>query len=194
MASELIAPICHSNECQIGSFSFKATICINIIPMMQVWVTAIPRAFMPINIKRALSYNFYNITTCYYKLESDSSASCYHVLRLLIHSYTWRYIHGMYSDLIKLFYKFISSISSELCSLQQITICQGCDSDVLWSSAITTTHTPVTSHKLISHIPRILRAIMILETPCAINGSSIMCIDLQLLTIIWCNCVRYDPL
>ena len=33
VASELKDPICHSNECQIGSFSAQATICVCHIPV-----------------------------------------------------------------------------------------------------------------------------------------------------------------
>ena len=41
VASELNDPICHSNECQIGSFSYEATRCMN------EWVTGTLRYISP---------------------------------------------------------------------------------------------------------------------------------------------------
>ena len=63
VASELKDPICHSDECQIGSFSSEATIyflcfldnCINISPINPRWPPF--HLFMKTNVSSQIRYN-----------------------------------------------------------------------------------------------------------------------------------------
>ena len=74
VASELNDPICHSNECQIGSFSSEATICAASLP----WMMNLPAIAISLSLPYATVYFLFSRV-------SSPIIHAYHVRQISLH-------------------------------------------------------------------------------------------------------------